>query len=162
MSQNFEPMIDRKKRPVRTKEHVQITIRRDRRRRFKAASMTNTVAALLIAAALTSCASAPDSKQVVYRDLKIFHGQFNRAGIEVPVATPIMLEIGVEGPTVASVYSPSLGIEPTAVPSNAIAPRKGGSEFRVVRVPVQPLAAGKYLLICQCGGHEDTILIEAH
>jgi hypothetical protein len=112
---------------------------------------------LSIVAGLVSCTSSSQGGRSVFRDLTITGGRFNRATIPVPANTPVILDIGLEGMIEASVFSPELGIEPTIVPPNEVPVSKvhnpGPGYFKTAKIPVKPLSAGKYELVCACGGH---------
>jgi hypothetical protein len=119
---------------------------------------------LSIAMGLASCASSFLGDPGVFRDLTIARGRFNRATIPIPANTPVTLEIGLVGMIGASVSSPELGIKSTTVPPNAVQTSKvhnpGPGYFKIVKIPVKPLAVGKYDLVCACGGHREVATLD--
>ncbi|GGF06432.1 hypothetical protein GCM10011611_09940 [Aliidongia dinghuensis] len=117
--------------------------------------------AIILGGSLAACALSQASDPNEWRSVTVVSGRFNRDSIVMTAHTPVTLEVGLKGLMTASIRSPELGIEPTLLPTNPVDESKthapGPGYFKTVKIPIQPLAAGKYQIVCDCGGHEESL-----
>lgn len=126
-------------------------------------SITRALLFFMVLMALQACAAF--GIETGYRNLTINNHQFDPVEVIVPKNTPFILTIAAIDNEDAVISAPDLGISRLRIPATArsldptVVTRS--DPIRSARLPLGPMQAGRYLIVCECHGKnsEATLIV---